>query len=67
MLDFVKSLDTLTKEQQAHIFDLTLQGSQTHLQLYLEKRTDLDIDTIETIIILFYKVHKGIDKDFKSK
>jgi len=42
-------------------------GVQSNLQFFAENQTELNEEEIEIIIVLYHKIQRGKDLDFKDK
>jgi hypothetical protein len=60
-------LDNLKVGQKAKIYQLALARTYCDFQFFLDNATDLSEEEIQNIIVLFYKVQKDIDSEFRAK
>ena len=62
--DFVMGIEGLKASQRAKIFELIKKGVFSNLQIYLDNATDMSEAQIKDLIVLFYKVQRGMDSSF---
>ena len=67
MCQYLSTVSSMNEDKISKIMSLTLNGVFSDLQFYLENGTEMSEEEIKTLIIMFYKVQKGLDKEFTEK
>jgi hypothetical protein len=69
LFDLIQSLEPLKMKPaiQVKIFQLATAGVYSDLQFFLANGTDLCEEDLQKVIVLFYKVKKDMDPEFRLK
>jgi hypothetical protein len=67
LYDHIQECNSLKNSQKAKIYELAINGVYSDFQFYVANGTELEEEELEKIIILFYKVQRDMDPEFKVK